>query len=217
MNLSKKDLDEYARRHKLKLEFLELNKITDQWGYIRQAYMENIASIIEVSKNNTSNWINPYFLDWNMVFSPIETVAWNSIRSIGKIVLYPQVPLFNYFVDFANPYLKIGLELDGKDYHNKHEDKTRDEMLAKFGWKIFRVKGSECQTSFRDFNDIQSDFELTPEEKEEELENWMLNSCDGVINAIKQVYFVEKEYQVKQTIDLSYRTLDRHRLAQFEI
>jgi len=67
---------------------------------------------------------------------------------MGGIVLYPQFPIFNSFIDFANPYLKIGLELDGKDYHNLDKDYETDKKLSRFGWKIFRVTGKEANTDY---------------------------------------------------------------------
>ncbi len=140
-HLNYKDYIEHSYTRKLKLDYRELEKITDKWGYIRQVYMEKMPYIMEMAKFDISNMIDPYLMDWLPIFTPIEVIAWNKIRSLGRIALYPQFPLFNYFIDFANPYLRIGLELDGKDFHDDVKDKLRDQKLSEFGWKIYRVKG----------------------------------------------------------------------------
>lgn len=208
---------EYGRRQFIKHQFTELEKITDKWGFIRQMYMEMMSDIMAKAKQNVSIPLNPYFLDWSTHFSPIEYNAWVSIRAT-RIALYPQFPLFNYFIDFANPYLRIGLELDGKDFHNEEKDRDRDEMLYKFGWKIFRVTGKETYNEFKDFAEIESEFAEYQDEaqREEDLTNWMFNTCDGVVNAIRMVYF-EKDFPNEDIWRLCMQTLERHKLANFQL
>ena len=96
--------------------------------------MEIIPDIMMTSQQNINQQIDPYFIDWLLDFSPIEEIAWNSIRSRG-VPLYPQFSLFNYFIDFANPVLKIGLEMDGKEFHDTEKDRERDTKLAEY-WPI---------------------------------------------------------------------------------
>lgn len=208
---------EYGRRQFMKWEFNELEKITDKWGFIRQMYMEMIPDIMAKAEVEVSIPVNPYFLDWSTHFSPIEFQAWTSIRGTN-IALYPQFPLFNYFIDFANPYLRIGLELDGEEFHDEKKDKERDEMLSKFDWKIFRVKGKETYTKFKNLHEIESDFaEYEDESKRyEDLSNWLLNSCDGVINAMRMVYF-ENSFPNDEIRSLAMETLDTHKLADFKL
>ena len=51
------------------------------------------------------------------------------------IVLYPQYPVGNCIVDFGNPVLKIGLGLDGAEYHDSVKDYKRDLGLKReYGW-----------------------------------------------------------------------------------
>src|SRR6266498_5536117 len=119
----------------LRLDFLELKSITDKWGYIRQVYMELLPDILEKAKKNVTKWAVSYPLDWMQVFSDAERICWESIRS-KRIVLYPQFPVFNYFIDFGHPYLRIGLEVDGKDHHDPEKDKKRDELFWRIGWKV---------------------------------------------------------------------------------
>lgn len=216
-NISYKQYLEYERRQFIKYEFNELEKITDKWGFIRQMYMELMPAIMERAANNIFVPIDPYFLDWGAHFSPIEQEAWISIRSMS-IALYPQFPLFNYFVDFANPYLRIGVEMDGKDFHDEAKDKARDEMLFKFGWKIFRIKGKETFTEFKHLDEIESDFEdyENEDQRNNDLSNWLLNSSDGVINALRIVYF-DKEHDNNLIYSLALESLSKHNLVGFPI
>ncbi|WP_162427684.1 DUF559 domain-containing protein [Pontibacter pudoricolor] len=208
---------EYSRREFIKYEFNQLEKITDKWGFIRQMYMELMPEIISAARRDIAIPISPYFLDWSSHFSPIEFHAWCSIRAM-RIALYPQFPLFNYFVDFANPYLRIGLELDGKDYHDVDKDKQRDELLYKFGWKIFRVQGKETNTEYKESGEIESDYIDFQDENQRynDLSNWLLNTSDGVINALRIVYF-EKEHHDELIWRLAIKTLEKHNLVGFTI
>ena len=210
--LSYKKYLEFNRRESLKQDFSKLEKITDKWGFIRQVYMEYMPEIISIAEDHIRGAINPYFLDWAIHFSSIEESAWMCIRSRG-IPLYPQFPLFNYFIDFANPYQRIGIELDGKEYHDVEKDKERDDLLAKYGWKIFRIKGSETMTKYKLPEELEEQG-ISGEEKEREIENWVMNSCDGVIAAIDIIYFDSSQ---KEYMNWAYRTLLKHRLADFEL
>lgn len=201
---------------KLENDFRELLSITDKWGYLRQIYMEMLPWIMEKSRTDIVTPVNPYPVDWSRYFSPIESMAWMSIRN-HYMALYPQYPVFNYFIDFANPYLRIGLELDGKDYHDPKKDKIRDEMLWRYGWRIFRVTGRECVAKFLTMDQIDEAFSYTGDESERDskIRHWMMNTSDGVIRAIKEVYFTcDRESELYL---YALDTLRKHRLAQFPV
>jgi very-short-patch-repair endonuclease len=68
---------------------------------------------------------------------------WSFIRQHGGI-FYPQYPLLNCFIDFANPKAKVGIECDGAAYHDIKKDAKRDRLFEEHGWIIYRFKGSEC-------------------------------------------------------------------------
>jgi very-short-patch-repair endonuclease len=206
------------------------NKV-DQWGLIRQLYMENIPYILKVSKKNIKKWSSAYYFDWKRYLTPIEQIAWDSIRVNATTVLYPQFPVFNYFIDFANPYLKIGLELDGEKYHNYEKDLVRDKLLNRYGWKIFRVKGFETKNTYLNRSEIEEK-ELKDSRKRKEIENWILNTCDGLISSINYRYFLnDEERERKSKIFLTYddeedyvdfseltnRSLKKHRIIDFRI
>jgi len=203
---------------KLELDFYELEKITDKWGFLRQIYMELLPWIMEGAKKDVTCAVIPYPVDWSRYMSPIEISAWYSIRS-HYIPMYPQFPVFNYFIDFANPYLRIGLELDGEAYHDPKKDKARDKMLLKYGWKIFRVTGKEANyDKYKPFDLIQQDYQEHHQDEmqyQREISDWMMNSCDGVVKALKLVYF-DHDHESPLYIT-ALNTLYKHKCADFYI
>lgn len=215
-NLSDLDFSEeiwkkVENQDKLKNNFEKLSKITDKWGIIRQVYMENISDIMAACTKNKNIGIDPYFIDWADYLTPIQNIAWTEIRS-SNTVFYPQFPLFNNFIDFANPYLKIGIELDVKESYDPIADKERNHVFAEYGWKIFRITEAECFATYKSFDEIEE-----TDNREEEIGNWMLNTCSGVIHAISQVYFTKPESRSKELLNHTFETLSKHQLATFDL
>ena len=213
----KEEWDWVDRMDRLKDGFTNLDKITDKWGFIRQIYMESLPMIMDRAKADKITPINPYPVDWSQYFSPIEEIAWSSIRK-HYIALYPQFPVFNHFIDFANPYMRIGVELDGKDYHDQKKDAIRDAMLWRYGWRIFRIKGSECFVPYKERDQIEDEYRNYHQDeqtKRDELHHWITNTMDGVIYAVKRVYFQEPQDSHRYYSCL--QTLEEHRGAEFPI
>lgn len=97
--------------------------------------------------------ISPYSLgiDWMGIFTPIEDNVWSEIRYLG-LPLYPQFPVGNYFIDFADPVRKIGIEVDSVQWHKNHQkDQEREINLKKMGWDIYRIKSYQTKKSRVDF------------------------------------------------------------------
>jgi len=85
--------------------------------------------------------ISPYFFNWTNYFSTIEYNVWCGIRFLC-LPFYPEYPVGKYFIDFADPINKIGIEVDGKKYHQDFaKDRSRQKEIEKEGWKIYRIKG----------------------------------------------------------------------------
>lgn len=152
---------------------------------LRDYYRANEQRILSCP----GKYFTSYPVDWMALFTPIERMAWSSIRCKRGVILYPQYPVLKYFVDFGNPYRKIALELDGKHFHNTAKDRIRDRELRAVGWKVYRITGKEMYRSdFMDFYDC-SHAELDEQETQSEIENWLMNTGDGVIEAIATVHF----------------------------
>ena len=48
-----------------------------------------------------------------------------------------------YFIDFADPKQKIGIECDGEYWHSEERDRTRRTRLEDLGWEIRRLPEAE--------------------------------------------------------------------------
>jgi very-short-patch-repair endonuclease len=221
-DMNSEEMQRVMRLEALEHDFYNLEQITDKWGFLRQIYMELLPWILERARIDVVTPIIPYPVDWSRYFSPIEQVAWGSIRG-HYMALYPQFPVFNFFIDFANPHLRIGLELDGKAFHDPEKDKIRDTLLWRHGWRIFRVTGKEANTNFRHLEDVEQEIreddsgDLSYQEGyvHQDIRHWMMNTADGVIYAIKQVYFIQNEKN--KYYGLCCDSLQEHRLVDFPL
>lgn len=153
-------------------------------------------------------WYQPYGIDFTRFFTPIEKDAWNAIIS-SRVILYPQYPVLNYFLDFGNPLLKIGLETDGKEFHIAEKDYKRDTQLLKKGWKIYRVTGSEAVRPLREVSDYSNEYDVRMARGIN-----LNNTVDGVVEALYQVYFNKRQIRDDYYYDCE-NCLRNHRLADF--
>jgi very-short-patch-repair endonuclease len=139
-------------REEDELDFRALYDEARDWkskfSVVRSAYKYYLPSILSAARKGYS--IDPNIVTWK--FSPIEDAAWCEIRALG-LPFYPQFPILDYFVDFADPFRKIIIELDGKKYHNSKKDEVRDKRLRQEGWEIHRITG---RTATRYLDDVYS-------------------------------------------------------------
>lgn len=118
----------------------------DRFAALREFYAN---ANFEIMQARSFEWgIDPYEVDWLRVFTPIEFALWQDIRQEG-LVMYPQYPVAGFFLDFANPLLKVAIECDGAAYHlDKAKDAARDAKLNSLGWVVYRISGRDCKTDF---------------------------------------------------------------------
>ncbi|AXF52905.1 MAG: very-short-patch-repair endonuclease [Bacteriophage sp.] len=119
--------------------------LKNEWGLIMDHYSRHKAEIMAAPKHNFG--IDPYAWDMGsgmIHMTPIEHAIWCDIRQSG-IVMYPQFPACGFFLDFANPLVKVAIECDGKEFHDPVADMARDSVLAASGWTVFRISGRDCK------------------------------------------------------------------------
>ena len=111
---------------------------------LRSFYKQALPEILEAG---AAEWgIDPYEVDWDSLFTPIERALWHDIRAVD-IVMYPQYPILGYFVDFANPVAKVCIECDGAQWHtDKEKDARRQQQIQAHGWTVYRISGRDCKT-----------------------------------------------------------------------
>lgn len=97
---------------------------------------------------------SPYMLsfDFASLFTPIEDNVWCDIRYLG-LPLYPQFPIEKYFIDFADPFNRIAIEVDGRQWHINRidQDHKRDDKLQSKGWSVYRIPGKYTYKTKQDF------------------------------------------------------------------
>lgn len=164
-------------------EWRDNRRSPKRWDIIRRAYAVQMPGIMASRSRAPRARTNPYFLDWD--FTPIEFSAWCAIRQIG-LPFYPQVPVGPYFLDFGDPYFKIGIELDGKAYHERERDTRRDTVLWDMGWRIFRIAG-KCTMPLRIDSEIVDGFD--PDISDVDFDEWLCETEEGVIWSLALVYY----------------------------
>ena len=188
------------------LNFTEHKENSDykqKFNDIKMAWEQFLPIYIESTKKYKTLNFDPYFFDWICIFSPIESMVWSDIRYFG-LPFFPQFPTCGYYLDFANPILKIAIECDGACYHDLEKDMQRDNVLIKNGWTIFRLTGKECNTIFENPFLLESD-----ENNDEKIEKYFLNTSEGLISAIRKIIF-NKNNERSTYDDICIKTLKKH-------
>lgn len=172
----------------------------------------------ELGQNPTED---PYSLELHEFFTPIEWRLWQDIRGAGRVHMVPQYPVGPYFLDFACPARKVGIEADGKDFHDRERDRKRDQRLFDdFGWKVYRVTGAETYLvrpspgewaqEYWDTHGLRPD----REEVEPAAREFFLTTSEGVVRALRTHEFNDGD---ERWWDLKAAALAAHRLARFPI
>ncbi len=205
----------YEAQEELARQYLQTRGSPARWRVIRKAYELQLPHIMAARKKRPLGKISPYFVDWD--FTPIEAYAWCDIRELG-LPLYPQYPVGRYFIDFADPYLKIGVELDGAAYHSVEQDEPRDADLWSQGWRIFRIPGCDSLPSnSRPFNDMCSEEERNyPDYAQQTAATWIQDKSEGFFWALKMFYYMREPF-AQRHIDAIYKALSVRRLIEFPL
>ena len=156
-----------------------MNKTPSQTAYfdklklIRKAYIE---------KWTGEQRQDPYkFGPWWEIKTEIERNVWNQIRYLG-LEFYPQFPISRYYADFANPFKKICIEVDGKIHQEaavQEKDTRRENYLKNNGWTVYRIPG--WKTYRQKENYVTEENELR--------DQYYTQTAQSVLEAIKDTYF----------------------------
>ena len=187
-----------------------------RWSIIREIYRQNIGRIMEARDRGLRGRTDPYLLDWD--FTPIERQAWQEIRGMA-LPLYPQFPVDRYFIDFADPKFKIGVELDGKAFHDPVADMVRDRRLLSLGWRMFRIPGRKSfpWKGVRPFSDEW--YQLERRDAELALHDWAIGCSEGFFWSLSQIVYSNS---LKSSECIDYRgiasaSLHCHKGIEFDL
>jgi len=173
--------------------------------------------IIKYSEENKRFRINLDYYRFIRYFTPIEHFVYDLTRINRTIQLHPQYPVGKYILDFGNPYFKIGVECDGKEFHNFEKDHNRDlDLYNNYGWKIYRIKGVECYSKYKNKYRFESDFfehnnEIDNEEKFLFYDYFYNNMAEGILMAISHYYLNEHSYMDRYSSTIN-NSLKNHNL-----
>jgi len=157
-----------------------------KFNEIRKAYADHMPDLQKQWEEDPSK-VDPYIYDWASIFTPIEESMWAEIRAVG-LPMFPQVPIFNYFLDFANPFLKVAIECDGAKWHDPVKDAKRDRKLREDGWTIYRVPGKVCNRVLLCPAELK-ELELDEDEFARRVQEYMTSTARSVVFAIKRKHF----------------------------
>lgn len=122
-----------------------MTHLKNNWAKIRAFYRSHHADIMATPANEWAMDAYAWDEDRMIFMTPIEKWFWADIRACDA-VLYPQYPVLDFFVDFANPKAKVAIECDGEAYHtDKAKDAARDKRLTDIGWTVYRISGAHCR------------------------------------------------------------------------
>ena len=189
-------------------KYMERVEETCERFWALRAIYESIGpELVEAGRE----WTDPYNFDFCNMQSPIERLLWSDIRG-NQLGLYPEYPISRFFVDFYNPAICVGIEADGKQWHNKERDTARDnEIFQTAGAALIRVTGAECHKGADTPHYRLHEGQITKQNYDHFLEDWYLNSSAGVVKAMSVIFcgvpVPEREYQ------LSHETLWNHCLV----
>lgn len=205
----------YRRTSDLAEQWLAERHTPARWRILREAYALQMPFILAARKSGSRGRIAPYFLDWD--FTPIERNAWTDIRALG-LPLYPQVPVGRYFLDFADPVLKIGVELDGRAFHSVEQDEPRDIALWEKGWRIFRIPGRDSLASKEPaFGQVwEESRQDAPDVAEREAHLWIMDKSEGFFWALKLFYY-DRRPDLERYLGAAYRSLRARTLIDFPL
>jgi very-short-patch-repair endonuclease len=139
---------------------------------------------------------NPYSIyDWHKIWTPIERNTWADIRAIG-LPFYPEYPAGKYFIDFADPFKGIGIEVDGREYHqDKEKDEIRQTELEKMGWIIYRIEGwmtlKDREEFYKEFEDEQDycDDDVYQEKLADINSRFKVECSEGILRNIREKFY----------------------------
>jgi hypothetical protein len=154
------------------------------------------------------------------LFTPIERALWDSLRIYG-LPAVPQYPVGAYTLDFALPKQRIGIEADGREFHDHARDEARDESLwRKHGWRVFRLTGGECIRVVPSPGELREELRdhigCEPDEHDMApgLRAFYWTTACGLVLSIKHMLVENSRHEHSGWM---LESLERHRLASFRI
>lgn len=164
--------------------------LSERFARIRKHYEAELPRMQAEHARTGRVHFDPYRLDFTSDMTPIEARAWADIRCAG-LPFFPQLPVLGYFLDFADPFKKIAIECDGKQWHDAERDAKRDARVRAEGWTVYRIPGSMCTRTLRRPADLLIEKQEAGYSEDEALRlvrshaaDWFAKTSEGIVEAI---------------------------------
>lgn len=168
-----------------------------RFSRIRSHYHAELPHMLDEHERSGRVHFDPYRLDFVPDMTPIEAAVWSDIRC-AALPFFPQMPVLRYFLDFADPFKKIGIECDGKEWHDAAKDAERDANLQSIGWIIYRIPGWKCLRIRTRPQDLLIEKMEQGYSREEAMyltagqeREWFSTTSEGCIEAIRRNHYSE--------------------------
>lgn len=151
---------------------------------IRRRYEELLPVIIDKYPITI-----PYEIaDWFLILTKAERMFWDCIRSLAA-PFYPEFPVGKYYVDFADPFRKIAIEVHSNKYHLGREEKDfiRQSNIEDLGWSVYHLEAKHMWVVMDDFekNDFGKEADNVSATRNHDLASKYLkyysNDADGIL------------------------------------
>lgn len=158
----------------------------EAYRVIRKIYLRLEPKLLE----ENFLYFKAYGTDFWRWMNEVEQDFYHQYRCMGGVPLYPLYFANGYYLDFANPKLKIGIEIDGKKFHDANKDRKRDQDLADFGWKIYRITAADVLKDQIYLSDLEERLcDLEEDQFERAVYDLFNNYASGLVQALRILYF----------------------------
>lgn len=149
---------------------------------IKERYKKAYAACLNSGRKHIQEFIE----DWPSILTQMETIIYQEIRTAGAL-LYPIYPVENVFVNFGNPFYKLGIEIFYKTNGQK-EKQAKLDLLKEKGWTIYTFETKYISFVLEDlFNHVSNEYncgcfeELDQEEKDLFIERYKAKNLECLV------------------------------------
>ena len=154
---------------------------------IKLLYEKSYSKALQTSSQKISTDVE----DWYSVMNEVQFNVYNDIKYVG-IFLYPLYPIGDYFIDFGNPFAKIGIEILYKDY-GLSAKQDRINFFEANDWKVYTIESKNTYlNAFELFDRLKNPTE-TRGLDQVEYDEWWKFICDNKeTNSQCLIYYIKQ-------------------------
>jgi hypothetical protein len=169
-------------------EQLDLKWIRNRY---EKAYRESL--------NTNCNTLDYHIEDWHSVLNEVQRVIYDEIKSAG-VRLYPFYPIGSGFINFGNPFKRIGIEILYKNFGFK-EKQEKIERFKIEGWTVYTFETKYISYILEKlFDNVKDEYygesfeELDSEDKLNFIEKYMNTNLECLMYHIREELYEETDY-----------------------